>query len=359
MKKTITIFALLMLLCLLAACSAGNGINDATADGNNGAAEGNSAQTDTQAPDGEAEGWEEEWPEEYPVENYRLQDNAIAQTGDLNQYRYLQLAGAESYMDIAADYVRKTLDCGDKLSMEENSPHDGYANWFMTAPNGSASVSGSSITGRFCFSLYPGFDRVLEMSEAGISDRDKMEQAAQAFVSRFSGITGKLELLNTKEETQYYLDDRSEEMKDLTAPAIVYTFRSKTKSNISLAMQDGLNAPVSCGDSTIDDLRTHCFTVTVWPDGTVVCANNYITRAEIATDGTVRMPEERDLPELISYMSSMTEHDTIVIEDLRADSYNVYFGNATIKPTLTMKYHFESAPTDHQSTDFSIELFEH
>ena len=88
-----------------------------------------------------------------------------------------------------------------------------------------------------------------------------------------------------------------------------------------LDVQDGQSAPIVCGDSTVEDLNVHVLTVTVWPDGTVVRANNYIARAEPVPDGSVRMPDEGDVLELISYLTSFTENDTIV--DLAPSSYSL------------------------------------
>lgn len=391
MKTTIRLFALLAALCLLAGCASGAGQTEtrqvngetpaptapaaaeatpknlettpATVEATpedietTSAAESIPATTET-ASGGEPEGWEEAWPPEYPVENYRLSDGAIQQTGSLNKYRYEQLREAETYVELLADYVRVALDCGDALSVEEDSPHDGYANWFMEAPVGRASVSGSSITGRFTFDLYPGFDRILEMTEQPITDRAAMEQAARDFVSRFSGITGALELVKAADETQDYHDERSSGFQDVHVPAVVYTFRSAEHSRLLLELQEGLSAPVLCGDSTLDDLSGHCFTVTVWPDGTVVRGNNYITRAQAVPDGTVRMPDADDVPELISYLCSNVENDTVVIRGLRADSFSVYFGYADILPFLTMTYYFESDPEELLTTEFVITLLE-
>ncbi len=384
MQKILTsILALLTVLCLLAGCAA-SGTPDPAPAGTGEApvsTEPASPQTDaalsteaaapvstepdaaapteTGVPGGEPEGWEEEWPEEYPVEEYQLLEGAIRQSGELNKYRYLQLDGAEGYMDLAADYVREALACGDSLTMREDSPHDGYANWFMESPKGNASVSGSGITGRFTFSLYPGFERILEMTEASITDRAAMEAAARAFAERFAAITGPLELVKTEEEPQSYYDERGDGFSDVTVPALLFTFRSNEFSELRLPIQEGAEAPVTCGDSTLDDLSVHCFVVTVWPDGTVVRANNYITRAELVPDGTVRMPDAGDVPELVSYLSSMTEHDVLVIESLSAESFGVYFGYAAVDPVITLNYHFASDPAEHLSTAFSVNLFEH
>ena len=355
----LSVLALLTALCLLAGCVAG-GLLPASDEVSSEPTQPTAAATEKRAEtaSGEPEGWEEEWPPEYPVEDYRLQEGAISQTGSLNQYRYTQLPGAEDYMNLAADYVRQALDCGDDLTLEEDSPHNGYANWFMTAPVGSASVSGSSITGRFTFGLYPGFDRILAMTGETITDREVLEQAARDFVGRFEAITGELTLVRSGEEPQYYHDERSSELRDVTVPSLVCVFQSETDSRRSLELQTGDFVPVTCGDSSVEDLEVHCFTVTVWPDSTVVWGDNYITRADLTPDGTVRMPTEADLPELLTYMTSNVEHDTLVIESLRADSYSVYFGYAAVEPTLTMTYHLESNPDEHLTTQFSMGLFE-
>ena len=314
-------------------------------------------QTEATEESGEPEGWEEEWPEEYPIESYRLLDGAITQTGRLSKYRYVQLEGAENYMNLLGDYVRETLHCGDELRMEEDSPHNGYANWNYYTPNGNAFVSGSSITGRFTFHLVPTFSRILEMTEREITDRDAMRQAAEDFAARFFGITGNLEIMECNDDQMYYHDERQSGMHDVTIPVTVFTFRSLTESSPKLDIQDGLAAPIVCGDSTVEDLHVHVLTVTVWPDGTVARANNYITKAKIVPDGTVRMVDESDLPELIQYLTSFAEHDTVVVERMRADSFSVYFGNATVDPLLTVTYYFESDPTEKRTTEYSMEMF--
>ena len=306
---------------------------------------------------GEPEGWEEEWPEEYPVEEYRLAEGAIRETGELRKYRYLQLDGAENYPEIIAGYVKEALDCGSRLTVREDSPHDGYANWFMEAPKGSAAVSGSGITGRFSFSLYPGFEKMLAMSGAEIEDREAAEKAAKSFTERFLAITGELTLVRTSEEVTYYRDERGEESPDVEVPAVLCTFRSETKSEISLAVQEGLMAKIECGDSSVEDMADQVFTVTVWPDGTVVRADNYITSAEIVPDGTVRAFDEGDLPELVSLLTSPQEGDTVIIEEIRAAGFSVYFGSADIEPLLIVTYYFESDPASHLTTEFVMGLF--
>ena len=313
------------------------------------------AQSEPEAqepPAGEPEGWEEEWPREYPIANFRLADGAITQAGELNRYRYTQLGGAERYHDIVSQYLFRCL--GDDLRAEEDSPHDGYANWFITGENGGASVSGSSITGRFSYSMQPGFDRILQASESEITDPAAMERAARDFAALFAEITGELELLGSEEQEAYYHDERTNEMKDITVPVLVFTFRSKEHSELSLDIQEGLSVPVCCGSSDSADLAFHCFTATVWPDGTVVAADNNITAAGFEEAGTTRMIGESDLPVLAEFFTSYAENDTLVVESIRANSFSVYFGSAEIEPTVTMEYRFESDPDSLQTTEFVL-----
>lgn len=301
----------------------------------------------------EPEGWEEEFPEEYPVNEYRIEGEGFLQTGEINQYRYEQLPEAEGYVDILTGIARKALE-DDSLTFEQDSPHDGYANWFMTGSKGSSSVSGSSITGRFTYSLNPSFDLILAQSKLTVTDRSAMEQAAREFAEQFRGITGELTLVGSKDDDLHYHDERFTGLRDLIVPTVIYYFRSEENSRQKVAAQDGLEVPVSCGDSTIDDLTDHVFAVTVWPDGTVVRGNNYITKAEIVSDGTMEMPDERAMNTILSFMTSYVENDVFVLESAEIEEYGVYFGHGTIDPILTVKYHFASDPEGHLSTQITI-----
>ena len=297
----------------------------------------------------EPEGWEEEFPQEYPVTEWRIEGEGFLQSGEINLYRYEQLPEAEGYVDILTGIARQALNSPD-ADFAIDSPHDGYANWFMTTSNGSASVSGSSITGRFTYSLYPGFDRILEQSGAEITDRDAMEQAARSFAEQFSGITGELELVGTRDDEEHYHDERFTSLRDVVVPSVIFYFRSADNSKVTLQAQDGLEVPVSCGDSTLDDLTDHTFAVTVWPDGTVVDGNNYITRAEIVPNGTLDMPGEESMDAILSFMTSYTEDDTFILESAALEEYSVYFGYGSIDPVLTIRYHYASTPDEHEAT---------
>ena len=352
MKRTLALLLALLLLCGCAAKPTPQPEPEQPQPETHAEPEAQPVSEAQEAPAGEPEGWEEEWPREYPVADCRLAEGAIPQTGELNKYRYTQLDGAECYMDVVAGYLSRFL--GDGLTMEEDSPHDGYANWFITGENGGASVSGSSITGRFSYSMQPDFDRILQASASEITDPAAMEQAARNFAALFSGITGELELLGSEEQEAYYHDERTNEMKDITVPVLVYTFRSSANSELSLDIQEGLSGPVCCGSSDSYDLAVHCFTATVWPDGTVVAADNNITAAGVEEDGTTRMIGESDLPVLAEFFTSYAENDTLIIESVRADSYSVYFGSAEIEPTVTVEYRFESDPDTLLTTEFVL-----
>lgn len=301
----------------------------------------------------EPEGWEEEFPQEYPVTEYRIEGEGFLQQGEINLYRYEQLPEAEGYVDILTRIAREALNSPDAV-YEIDSPHDGYANWIMETPQGGSSVSGSDITGRFTYWLNPAFDRVLEQSQRTVSDRPSMEQAARDFTAQFSGITGNLTLVGSKDDDLHYHDERFTGLRDLIVPTVIYYFRSEENSRIRLTAQNGLEVPVSCGDSSVDDLNDHVFAVTVWPDGTVVCGNNYITRARIVSDGTMQIPDESAMNRILSFMTSFTENDVFVLESAGIEGYSVYFGYGTIDPILTVNYHFESNPDDHQSTQITI-----
>ena len=299
----------------------------------------------------EPEGWEEEFPQEYPITDWRIEGEGFLQSGEINLYRYEQLHEAEGYVDILTRLAREALNAPD-ASFAPDSQHDGYANWFLSAgSNGSASISGSDITGRFTYSIYPTFAQILEQSQAEITDRAAMEAAARAFAEAFSGITGPLELADFRDEVQSYHDERFTGMRDISVPAVIYYFRSAEFSRVSLPLQEGLETPVICGDSTLDDLTDHVFAVCVWPDGTVLRANNYITKAQIVSDGSIQIWDERSLPTIASFLTSYTENDTLIVESAGVEFCSVYFGYAEIYPILTVRYHFASAPEEHRSTE--------
>lgn len=301
----------------------------------------------------EPEGWEEEFPQEYPVTEFRIEGEGFLQSGEINLYRYEQLPEAEGYMDILTGIAREALNSPD-AAYAIDSPHDGYANWFMETPQGGSSVSGSSITGRFTYELSPSFDRILAQSQRTVADRDAMEQAARDYVENFTGITDELVLVGSTDDDLHYHDVRFTGLRDVVVPTVIYYFRSEENSRIRLAAQDGLELPVSCGDSTLDDLTDHTFAVTVWPDGTVVRGNNYITRARIVADGTIRMPDESDMDRILSFTTSFAENDTFVLEAAGVEQYSVYFGYGEVDPVLTVRYHFESRPEEHLTTSITM-----
>lgn len=309
--------------------------------------------------------WEEEWPTEYPVENYKLQSadggSVFAQSGELNVWRYEQLPAAEDYVSILQGYLDElkensgsNYNCGE-LTVDAETVHDGYANHF--AQNGleqgqGASLSGSSVTGRFSFSLWPGQYAAL-LAGKSVSDRAALEEAARSFVRRFEGITGQLVLQQIEDETLEFFPDPRDVHTTVQVSALRFRFTAATEkaAHPTLTIQDGLEVPVTCGDSTLDNLGEHSFSVTVLPDGTVANANNYITLASPIPDGTIRMIDESDMKTLLGFFTSYEQDDTMVITSIRASTFSVYFGSALIEPTITVEYYLESDPGVLQTTD--------
>ncbi len=296
---------------------------------------------------------DEEWPEEYPVENVRVKLDVFTRHGEVQTYRYEPVPMDDGYQIVLHSYAEQVLGC--PLSLDQDSPHDGYANWGMEGGDGSAYASGSDITGRFVFNLAPSFDKILEMSETKIEDPDMMQRKAEEFAALFFDITGEITLDHAQEDDCHYHDERSSELRDLTVPAVTFCFRQPEGKLPMLPLQDGYEVPVLCGDSNVLDLPYHCFSVTVWPDGTVVRADNYISCAGIVKNDTLRLPEEADLNRLlVGFITSFAENDTMVVTGVRADQFSVYFGTADIEPAVVVDYYFESAPEEKQSTMFIL-----
>ena len=297
---------------------------------------------------------DEEFPEEYPVTEYRLEGDVFKAHGEVQAYRYEPLPMEDGYQIVLHNYAEAALNSEGLMSLDADSVHDGYANWGMYGPNGNAFASGSDITGRFSFNLAPGFDKILEMTEAKIEDPDMMQRKAVEFAALFSDITGEIALDHSQEDTCHYHDERASELQDVTVSAITYYFRPVGKAYETRPMQEGLEVPVRSGDSNVLDLPYDCFYVTVWPDGTVISACNYITRAEIVQADTVRLPEEEDIWKIMEFMTSFTENDTVVITSIEPTMYGVYFGSGNIDPDITVEYYYASDPDNKQSTVFDL-----
>ena len=318
------------------------------------------AWTDTdptiEAPAPEPDGWEEEFPQEYPVTKWLLEGGAgqvFAQTGVLNKYRYEKLQGAEDYVTLLQSYADEALGSSVDFVPDLDTAHDGYCNWFLQTDTGSASVSGSDLTGRFCFNLWPGTERASKVSVDPL-DVDSLLVKARAFADRFTGLTGELEYVSSKVDYDQYYPDQAD-TPDIRVRTLTCYFRSTEYSRIQAQMQDGYDVPVLCGDSEIEDPSQQLFTVTLWPDGTVVTANNYLTRAALELDSTCPMLTEAAMPQLVSFFTSFVEDDTMVVTKITADCYNVYFGSAEADPTLSITYYYASDPDMVQTTQIIAE----
>lgn len=299
---------------------------------------------------------EEEWPEEYPVSDYQLLDDAFKISGDINEYRYAQLDGAEKVIDTINDYFGISLTLDTDIDY-----HDGYGNWFYNndAPisSESASVSGSSVTGKFTFNYKPDDKRIIKASENNNADEKQLRTIAEDFANRFTFVTGKLDLVDEKEAEDISYTIPSDRGNDnvVEVSGRQYYFTSERFSKEQVSLQEGRSCYIECGDSSITDRETQYFVITLWNDGTIIDASNYITSANIEKTGTKHMIGSTDIDKLLTYFTSNTENDTIIIRKVYIDSYSNYFGYSTIQPVIKIEYCFKSDINDIQTTEIVID----
>lgn len=299
---------------------------------------------------------EEEWPEEYPITDYQLLDDAFKISGDINEYRYVQIEDAEKIIDTLNDYFGITLTLDTEIEY-----HDGYGNWFYNndAPIDSehASVSCSSVTGKFSFNYKPEDNRIIKAADNNNIDLKQMRKIAEEFADHFSYVTGELILADEKDAEDISYTIPSDKGNDIvvTVSGRTYYFTSEEYSKVNVSVQEGQNCYVECGDSSIIDRESQYFAVTIWNDGTIVDASNYITRAEIEKTGTKQMIEAKDIDKLLTYFMSNTENDTLIIKKIYIDSYSNYFGYSTIEPVVKVEYCLKSDINNTQTTEIVIE----
>lgn len=312
---------------------------------------------DNEAPAQEHGDGEEEWPQEYPVVGCRLAGDAegvFSPAGDLTKYRYAPLSGAGDYVSILQAYADQVLDTREGFAPDLETAHDGYCNWFLEAEGVHASVSGSDVTGRFSFNLWPGAEQAAQNAAADRLDEDDLIAKAADFAARFRSVTGELVCLGSRADREQYWSGQPD-TPDIRVNTLTVCFRAASDAAPRAELQPGLDIPILCGDSEIEDPSVHQFKVTLWPDGTVVCADNYITRAVPEPDGTCPMLTEADLAKLASFFTSFAENDTLVLRRVAVDHYSVYFGTPEISPVVTVTYCYESSPDEIQHTDIVVE----
>jgi hypothetical protein len=313
--------------------------------------------TSSEIPTDDHDGWD--GVQEYTVSKYEVNEGAFETTGDLKLYRYEEVEGAENVIDVFNSYYN--ID----LKVDEETKHEnGYGNWFWENGDStdiiSAAVSMSSKTGKFSFSYSPGRKAVESASKAETPEDNKWDEKVTEFVNKFEFVTGKLTLDSSSPYNDMYypfIAEGQEDTEDIQVKGRRYLFVSSDYSKQKVEAQDGLNCYVECGDSDITNRDTQYFVVTVFNDGTIVSANNYITKANIVSDGTEKMIDESSMDKLLVYFSSTTEDDTMVLTRAYVCSYSNYFGYPEITPAIKVEYYYKSNPSDVQATEIMLQGF--
>jgi len=305
-------------------------------------------------PTDDHDGWD--GTQEYEVKKYELENDAFKVEGDLNLYKYEDLSDAENVIDVFNSYY--DID----LKVDEDTQHDGYGNWSWD--NGeqsnivSASVSMSSKTGKFSFYYVPDMKVIKNASTLVDVDGDKWTDKVTEFVNKFEFVTGKLTLDGSVAYNEMYypvLEEGNDDSQDIRVWGRRFFFVSEDYSKQKVSAQDGLDCYVECGSSDIETRDVQYFVVTIFNDGTIVSADNYITKAQIVSDGTSKMIDDSSMDKLLEYFTSTKEDDTLIVKKVYVDSYSNYFGYVEITPVVKVEYCFKSDTDDVQTTEFALE----
>ena len=280
----------------------------------------------------------------------------IPRTGELNCYIYNALPEAEAYVDLLNAYTAEICGCDpdDMERSESDSYRDGYANTYLTAPNGaSASISGNSKTGRFSYSRSPSSDEIHQELRGFLSDADAMEPTARAFVERFASITGPLTLVETQMDEKTFLND-GYSYPDITVPTVTFVYKAEGGHG-KLEAQPGLELPIQCSNAEASDADAACFSVTLGANGKILSAENCVTLASTTPDITKPVPTEENIPGILQYLTSSVENDTLILHSVEATAYTVYFGGVELHPLITVTYSFASAPDEVQTLEIALD----
>ncbi len=280
----------------------------------------------------------------------------IPRTGELNCYIYYALPEAEAYVDLLNAYTAEICGCDpdDMERSESDSYRDGYANTYLTAPNGaSASISGNSKTGRFSYSRSPSSDEIHQELRGFLSDADAMEPTARAFVERFASITGPLTLVETQMDEKTFLND-GYSYPDITVPTVTFVYKAEGGHG-KLEAQPGLELPIQCSNAEASDANAACFSVTLGANGKILSAENCVTLASMVPDVTKHVPTEENIPGILQYLTSSVENDTLILHSVEATAYTVYFGGVELHPLITVTYSFASAPDEVQTLEIALD----
>jgi hypothetical protein len=302
----------------------------------------------------------EEGQREYPVTKYKLADGAIELSGPVNRYIYADLDGADKVIDTLNGIFDIDLKIDETINFT-----NGYSNWFWDNGEGlnavSASVSMSSKTGKFSFYYKPDNNLILTASQAGGAEEEKLLEKATDFVNKFSFVTGELKFEYSEADNDLYyplLVEGATDSEDFKVSGRTFYFTSEKYSRQKLDVNSEItNCYVECGNSNILMREVQYFVVTLFPDGTVVSADNYITKAPILSNGTVEMIDESKLNTMLEYFTSTTEDDTLLIKRIYVNAYSNYFGYPEINPFMNIEYSFASDPDNIQLMEFSFDPF--
>jgi len=346
MKKIRIIISLLLVLTVLALTGCANGFKPTPT-------ENPTENISENEPDGE------DGRVEYEVKKYEVEDGAFENEGELNLYRYEDLPDAERVIDVFNEYYNISLSADADLQRD-----DGYGNWFWDngdrINNISAAVSLSSKTGKFSFYYAPGNQVVLNASKVSTADEKELDKKVSEFVAGFEFVTGKLELESLSPYDDLYYPcvmNEGDDSEDVQIKGRRYFFVSPDYSKQSVDAQEGINCYVECGNSDITERETQYFVITLFNDGTIVSADNNITKAAIVPDSTQKMIDETYMDKLVSYFTSTVEDDTFILKRAYVSSYNNYFGRPDITPVINVEYCFKSNPSDVKTTEIALEGF--
>lgn len=312
----------------------------------------------TVAPETENTVEDEDLFSSYPVAEYELKENAIEVSGELNRYIYGDIENAGKTVDIINEYYEIEL----KADGETNE--NGYANWSYekgSLQDGiSVSFSASMKTGKFLLYCKPYNETIITASQASEASEEGLIEKAKEFADKFSNITGELtfECSMPANDFNYpILTDGATDSEDFSVPARKFLFYSEENSKQTVKANEDMTCYVECNDGDTPLKNVQYFSVVMLADGTVVLAENCITKADIIENGKWMMITEKNMDTLLKLFNSSVKDDKLIISRIYVDAYNNYFGYPEINPVLKVEYCFASSPQDVKTTEVAIDTF--
>ena len=294
---------------------------------------------------------------EYPVTKYELKDNAFETTGGLKKYEYEQISETDGIIGILNEYFEASLAKNDFTGEQE-----GYANWEYeegeVMDERDLSVSTSTHTGKFSLYYKPFNETVVSASKMGAADEEELLETATDFVNRFSFVTGSLtfECSMPENMTPYpVVNEGDDSSSDVLVSGRSVWFYSEQYSRQTVSANGETQLPVEGLNEKAPLKDVLYFTVTLLADGTVVSAENSVTRADISENGVFQMITEKNMDKILSRFKSTKKDDKLVVSRIYVDSYINNFGSVDIQPVVKVEYYLESMPDDVRTNEFAIE----